>query len=181
LDTYDKERRPVATDVLGLTDKLVGLLTMRNPVKRAVRDTVLPLATSLPVVQRRTAGRLSQTGVVYGRGPLVRPDNIRRGPKPGQRCPDLEVRAQGGTARLHRLLRSGRHVLLVTGTASAAAASAVDGFTEWVDVVEADLGAAFTLVRPDGVVAVRGARNEIGRILEYLHQLVADDELALVR
>jgi hypothetical protein len=41
--------------VLEFTDKLVGLLTMRNPLKRAVRDTVLPLVTRLPAVQRGAA------------------------------------------------------------------------------------------------------------------------------
>jgi 2-polyprenyl-6-methoxyphenol hydroxylase-like FAD-dependent oxidoreductase len=173
LDTYERERRPVASGVLGFTDKLVGLLTMRHPVKRAVRDTLLPAATGLPVVQRRAAGRLSQTSLAYAPGPLVRPDDIRRGPKPGQRCADVEVRTHSGTARLHRVLSHGRHVLLMsTGDARAGLASnGLERFAGLVEVVEADLGPAFTLVRPDGVVAVRGSRHEAGRVVAYLRQL----------
>jgi 2-polyprenyl-6-methoxyphenol hydroxylase-like FAD-dependent oxidoreductase len=179
LDTYEQERLPVARAVLGFTDKLVGLLTMRQPVKRAVRDTVLPIATSVAAVQRRAAGRLAQTSVAYAPGPLVSPDGIRRGPRPGQRCPDVLVGTRAGVARLHRLLGSGRHVLIVSSDASPATTE-LAGFGDWtelVDVVHGDLGAAFTLVRPDGVVAVRGSRRESGRVLAYLQQLVGDAEL----
>ncbi|MFN2562116.1 MAG: FAD-dependent monooxygenase [Jatrophihabitans sp.] len=178
LDTYEQERLPVARAVLGLTDKLVGLLTMRQPVKRAVRDTVLPIVTSLPAVQRRAAGRLAQTLVAYGPGALVRPDDIRRGLRPGQRCPDFEVRGRAGVGRLHRLLGSGRHVLIVSSKAPSAA-TALDRFGNWaelVEVVEAvghDPGAALTLVRPDGVVAVRASGRAPDHVLAYLHQLVA--------
>ncbi len=87
LDTYGQERLPVASGVLAFTDKIVGLMTMRHPVKRAVRDTLLPAATALPVVQRRVASRLSQTSVAYPPGPLVRPDDIRRGPNPASGVP----------------------------------------------------------------------------------------------
>ena len=178
LDTYEQERIPVASGVLGFTDKLVGLLTMRHPVKRAVRDTLLPAATALPVVQRRAAGRLSQTSVAYLPGPLVRPDDIRREPKPGQRCTDVDVRTHSGTARLHHVLRHGRHVLLLSpnDVGTGLASNSFERFAGLVEVVEADLGPAFTLVRPDGVVAVRGSRHETGRIVDYLRQLCwADD------
>ena len=172
LDTYEQERLPVASGVLNLTDKLVGLLTMRHPVKRAVRDSVLPVVSSLPAVQRRAAGRLSQTSVAYGPGPLVRPDDFRRGPKPGQRCADVELRTTAGITRLHRMLRHGRHVLLVSNEARALLApSGLEGFDRLVDVADADIGPGFVLVRPDGVVAVRGSRDEVGRVVAYLRHV----------
>jgi 2-polyprenyl-6-methoxyphenol hydroxylase-like FAD-dependent oxidoreductase len=61
LGTYEQERRPAASSVLGLTDRLIGLATMRHPVKRALRDTLVPAVTALPIVQTRAARRLSQT------------------------------------------------------------------------------------------------------------------------
>jgi 2-polyprenyl-6-methoxyphenol hydroxylase-like FAD-dependent oxidoreductase len=61
LGTYEQERRPAASSVLGLTDRLIGLATMRHPVKRALRDTLIPAVTALPIVQTRAARRLSQT------------------------------------------------------------------------------------------------------------------------
>ena len=79
LDSYGQERVPVASGVLQFTNELVGLLTMRNPLKRAVRDTVLPLVTRLPAVQRGAARRLSQVSVAYPAGPLVLRDSERMG------------------------------------------------------------------------------------------------------
>ena len=40
---------------------LIGLATMRHPVKRALRDTLVPAVTALPTVQAHCARRLSQT------------------------------------------------------------------------------------------------------------------------
>ena len=65
LDSYGQERIPVASGVLSFTDKIVRLSTIRNPVAQALRDTLLPLVSSLPTVQSRTARRLSQTSVAY--------------------------------------------------------------------------------------------------------------------
>jgi 2-polyprenyl-6-methoxyphenol hydroxylase-like FAD-dependent oxidoreductase len=59
LDTYGQERVPVASGVLEFTDKIVALLTMRNRAKRAVRDTVIPVVSRVPVVQRGAARKLS--------------------------------------------------------------------------------------------------------------------------
>jgi len=60
LDTYEAERLPVAVNTLGFTQKLIGLVTLRNLVKRAVRDVLVPAATRLPAVQRRAADPLSE-------------------------------------------------------------------------------------------------------------------------
>ena len=53
LDTYGTERRPVAEDVLRLTHALVHYGTMSQPVKRRVRDIVVPALGRSPVIQRR--------------------------------------------------------------------------------------------------------------------------------
>jgi hypothetical protein len=80
---------------------------MRHPVKRALRDTLIPMATRLPVVQERVARQLSQVSVGYPSSPLVRPGGSGRGPRPGERMPDVEVRSDAGPTRLHRLLDQG--------------------------------------------------------------------------
>lgn len=82
--------------MLEFTDKIVGLLTMRNPAKRAIRDTVIPLVTRLPAVQRRVARRLSQVSVAY---------------PPGARssCPTVAVAGgDRGPASVYRTSRSAR-------------------------------------------------------------------------
>jgi 2-polyprenyl-6-methoxyphenol hydroxylase-like FAD-dependent oxidoreductase len=173
LDTYGQERVPVASGVLELTDRIVGLMTMRNPAKRALRDAVLPVATSLPPVQRRAARRLSQVSVAYPPGPLVLPDREQAGhaahgdARPGERAPDIAVHTPGGTSRLYEQLRAGRHVL-VASSADEVAALDDAGMTreELVSTVIGRFGGGgVALIRPDGVVA---ARSRDG-VAEYLH------------
>jgi hypothetical protein len=178
LDTYGQERVPVASGVLEFTDKIVRLLTMRNRAKRAVRDTVMPVVSRMPVIQRRTARKLSQLSVAYPWSPLARPDGHGRGPKPGDRFPDLEVRSEHGPARLHHLLGSGRHLLVVSGAGvrSALETASVERYAELVEIVDGDLRSGFALVRPDGILATRGSAADTHRIVDYLRRLSGRDE-----
>jgi 2-polyprenyl-6-methoxyphenol hydroxylase-like FAD-dependent oxidoreductase len=187
LDSYGHERVPAASNVLGVTDKLIGWATLRHPVKRALRDTLVPAAAAVPVLQNRAARRLSQISVAYPPSPLVRPDGTQGGPKPGDRVPDVEVHTGEGTTRLYRVLARGRHVLLVSGGGIPAAleANGLDYFTGLVDVVDGDIRAihrpvraasnAFALVRPDGVLAARGSRRDAHHVIDYLRQIATAD------
>jgi 2-polyprenyl-6-methoxyphenol hydroxylase-like FAD-dependent oxidoreductase len=58
-DTYEAVRRPVAAGVVTTTDRLTRAATVRNPVVRTVRNTVLGLAGRSAAVQRRLAMSLS--------------------------------------------------------------------------------------------------------------------------
>jgi len=182
LDTYGQERVPVSSAVLGFTDKLMRVATMQHPVKRAVRDTLIPAASSLPAVQKRAARRLSQVSVDYPSSPLIRPDGAGRGPKPGERMPDVELHTNAHT-RLYRALSEGRHLLLVSGaeTRAALGKEGIESFAGLVDVVDGDLrgmgmpaggpSGVFALVRPDGVLAARGSRRNTDRAIDYLRHV----------
>jgi hypothetical protein len=64
--------------------------------------------------------------------------------------------------------------VLIISTSDAVGGLASNGlerFAGLLEVVEAGLGPAFTLVGPDGVVAARGSRHETDRIVDYLRQL----------
>jgi 2-polyprenyl-6-methoxyphenol hydroxylase-like FAD-dependent oxidoreductase len=176
LDTYEQERIPVASGVLGFTDKIVGLLTMRHPVKRAIRNTVMPAITGLPAFQRRAARQLSQVAVEYPSSALTRNDRIRQGPRPGDRVPDVDVRTAEGTSRLHRVIGDGRHVVLVaSGEVGVALGSAGLGrYADLVHVVDVDAlpgGVAFALVRPDAFLAARGTCKDVGKVIDYFRDL----------
>jgi hypothetical protein len=178
LDTYGQERVPVASGVLDFTNKLVGLLTMRNRAKRAMRDTVIPVVSRTAVVQRGAACKLSQLSVAYPKSPLVQPDGHGRRPKPGDRFPDVEVHSEHGPARLHHLLGSGRHVLIVSGAGvhSVLETAGVGRYAELVDVVGGDLGSGFALVRPDAILAARGSATDTHRVVGYLRRLCERSE-----
>ena len=170
LDTYGQERVPVASGVMEFTDRIVDLLTMRNPVKRAIRAAVIPVATSVPAVQRRAAQRLSQVSVAYPAGPLVRSAGGSSGPRPGERAPDIPLETPEGPSRLYEQLRAGHHVLVAASTEAAAeldsAGNTLDGL---ITIAVGRMGddAAMALVRPDGVLAARGRAH----VAEYLQAL----------
>ena len=173
LDTYGQERIPVASGVLEFTNKLVGLLTMRNRAKRVVRDTIIPVMSRTPMVQRNAARKMSQLSVAYPRSPLVQPDGHRRGPKPGDRFPDVGVRGEHGAARLHHLLGSGHHVLIVAraDVRGALETAGIGRYTRLVTMVEGDPGTGFALVRPDGILAARGSAGDTHRVVDHLRRL----------
>ena len=135
---------------------------------------MIPLVTSLPAVRRRAARRLSQVSVAYPAGPLVLPDSGRagRGPRPGERVPDVAVRTPNGPARLYELLRAGRHVLVTCGADAAAALESAGIVPD--GLVEAAVGrvgdCTVALVRPDGVLAARRA----ARVADYLRRLAGN-------
>jgi 2-polyprenyl-6-methoxyphenol hydroxylase-like FAD-dependent oxidoreductase len=128
LDTYGEERAPVARQVLALTDGIVRLGMVRQPVKLAVRDMLVPLASRLPALQRRAARRMTQQHVSYRAGCLSRSRESWHGLRAGDRMPDVAV----GGSRLFELLRAGEHVRLTSP------------------------GSATVLVRPDGYIGAIG-------------------------
>ncbi|PRC48238.1 oxygenase, partial [Mycobacterium sp. ITM-2017-0098] len=70
LDTYEAERRPLATDVLRGTSAVTRVNIASNPIGRFVRDRLAPRIFGLAVVQRWITFTASQLWVSYRKGPL---------------------------------------------------------------------------------------------------------------
>jgi hypothetical protein len=169
----------VAWDVLKLTHALVRYGTISHPVKRRVRDVVIPALGRSTMIQRRAVGRLSHVRVAYPPGPLARQDRGRGAPKPGQRMPDIEVGAGGQATTLHTVLRGGRHVLVVPAphAASVRSESGLRPHLTDLDIVtaEAHHGPGLVLlVRPDGHVAARGRPGSLQAVTGYLRDLFTE-------
>jgi 2-polyprenyl-6-methoxyphenol hydroxylase-like FAD-dependent oxidoreductase len=62
LDEYAAARRPIAAQVITLTDRLTRLATLPRAL-RPIRNVVMGLAGRIPAVRRALARRLS--GLVY--------------------------------------------------------------------------------------------------------------------
>jgi len=184
LDTYETERLPAGVNTLGFTNKLFGWSTMRHPVKRAVRDVLLP--GRHPPADGPTPCRPS---AVAGLGQLpVEP--ARPGGRPlartqaGAPVPGVEVRTEKGATRLYRVLGEGRHVLIVPSAQARAAldSTGLSRYTWLVDVVEGCAGArdGFALVRPDGILAAHGSGKDVHRVTTHLRQLCGADTVRMV-
>jgi hypothetical protein len=122
LDSYHRERRPVARHVLAMTHLMFWGEASTGSLPSLLRGRLAPLAAPLvPALMSRrhlvAAGvrLLSQLAVSYRDSPLSvegtpRP---REGPRAGERLPDRTVRTAARSIRLHELIaRPGVHVLL---------------------------------------------------------------------
>jgi 2-polyprenyl-6-methoxyphenol hydroxylase-like FAD-dependent oxidoreductase len=183
LDTYGAEREPVAERVLGLTHALVRFGTMTHPVKRALRDAVIPAAFAAGPVHRHAVRRFTQVSVAYPASSLTKTDRDRSRRRPGQRVPDIEVLTAEGPSRLFTVLRRGHHVIVVTGADphSALANPALKPYRDLFEVVTCGSGGARAfrptragsvfLVRPDGYLAARARPGKLETVLAYLQEL----------
>jgi len=121
LDSYQRERRPVAEDMLRGVDALSRASFVRAKLLRGARDSLLRLAGSRPQLGRRLVRRASQLDVHYRHSPLVDagPDADlgwrHQGPLPGDRVPDARLQSQrdGSPRRVQALLRQPVHHLLL--------------------------------------------------------------------
>lgn len=141
LDSYERERRPVAAQILDRSRAQVALLRP-DPGSRALESAMRDLIGTREGTAR-FAERISGIGIRYDLGgthPLV-----------GRSVPDFAL--VGGT-RVHERLREGRGLLLVFAgrvpPALAGHPSATIRCLAGVDPGPLDVSAA--LVRPDGIV-----------------------------
>jgi 2-polyprenyl-6-methoxyphenol hydroxylase-like FAD-dependent oxidoreductase len=179
LDSYDRERRPVARQVLGMSHLAFWAEAGTGCVPSVLRSWVAPMAAPVvPAVMARrrlvAAGirMLSQLGVNYRGSPLSVQRTPRRhgGPRAGDRLPDRTVTADVYRVRLHELLaQPGVHVLLDRD----AAALDIGPVRCPVRVhrLASSPGRGLTVVRPDGYIGLR---------TETAHGSELHDWLALV-
>ena len=154
IDSFEAERRPLATEVLRGTSAVTRVNVARSPVVRFLRDHVAPRIFAPAPVQRWITYTASQLWVSYRKGPL---GGSGRKPRQGDRIPDMRCRRPDGTeSTLQRELGGKWALLLPTATPEAPIAGVVrDYLGEYVGVLTCD-GNEVLLIRPDGHLAWRG-------------------------
>jgi 2-polyprenyl-6-methoxyphenol hydroxylase-like FAD-dependent oxidoreductase len=129
LDSYSIERRGVVAGVVRGSDLTTRVVTLRNPVAKAIRNHLAGLLGEFDFVARRISKSLSELGVEYHSSPIVAEDrpgvlglgmgdalDFRSGPHPGDRVPDIPLEPPSDTDGPHHLfevLRGTKHVLLL--------------------------------------------------------------------
>jgi 2-polyprenyl-6-methoxyphenol hydroxylase-like FAD-dependent oxidoreductase len=181
LDSYDRERRPVARQVLAMTHIAFWAEASLGLAPSALRRYLAPLAAPLvPAVMGRRylvaeAFRvMSQLAVGYRHSPLSVEGTPHRpgGPRAGDRLPNQLVSSAGRTVRLHELLaRPGVHVLLDRDAAPLGALPP----SRFVSIhrLTSSPGRGLIAVRPDGYIGFRGQIAEIGQLATWLAWLRA--------
>jgi FAD binding domain/Aromatic-ring hydroxylase, C-terminal len=175
LGSYDRERRPVARQLLALTNLVFWAEAGPGPVPSALRARLAPLAA--PLVPALARGRpaaagirlLSQLNASYRGSPLSVEGTPHRtgGPRAGDRLPDRLVRADRRSVRLHELTgRPGVHILLDRDADEPAALA--PGRLVSVHRLASVPGRGVTVVRPDGYIGFRSAAADAGQIAAWL-------------
>lgn len=156
LDSYDKERRDTAADVLRLTGILTKLAVL-GPVAARVRNIVWQLLELSGALRRWYAPRLAGWQVRY------------QAPYPGGRAP-ASVMADPDFADLRLITSGDPGEALATHARYLARTSSVPVRHEHV----AGKQQGFHLIRPDGFVAVQG-RNlaDFTGVVEFLESIGA--------
>ncbi|MFJ6935494.1 FAD-dependent monooxygenase [Streptomyces sp. NPDC101132] len=165
LDTYERERRPIAREVLESTSAMTRIVVGGSAPARFLRDRLLLPLLDRPRVQRMVWEQASQLKITYRHGPLgmSRPRGLvsRAGTGAGDRVPDVPTRREDGSpSRLHREL-GGTWALLQPCEPHPRLAAAVRAHLSAADVTlltHEETTDDCLLVRPDGHLAWRGTR-----------------------
>lgn len=176
LDSYEQERRPVARQVLAMTNAMFWAEAATSVVPSLARTVLMPFAAPLLprlLHRRRLVAEgirtLSQLRVHYRHSVLSVEGTPGggRSPRPGERLPDARVTLGRGSGRLHDLLAApGAHVLLdrdATGMpdGSFGRLVRVERVLDWP-------GAGVRVVRPDGYIGFRAGCVEASQIRSWL-------------
>ncbi|MFI6743191.1 FAD-dependent oxidoreductase [Nonomuraea sp. NPDC050451] len=162
LDTYQAERRPLATQVLRGSTAATKVNIAGSPLGRLLRDQLLMRLFNQAWIQRWTTYTTSQLWVSYRRGPL---GGGGRKPRPGDRMDDLACeRPDGSRTRLHAELR-GKWAVLGDQAAFEAARQRLGDQVVHLRTAGPANGPA-QLVRPDAHLACKGGAAELTRWLD---------------
>jgi 2-polyprenyl-6-methoxyphenol hydroxylase-like FAD-dependent oxidoreductase len=114
LDSYDKEREPVARMVLDLTDRLTRIIASSKSLERQLLSGLLPMVTGIHSLEDRIADTMSEICIHYRRSSIVT-DKSGKAARAGDRAPDCEFLTDSGqrTVRIYDLLLDPVHLLLL--------------------------------------------------------------------
>jgi len=162
LESYDAERRPVGERLLHVTDRFFALAAGGGRVGRAVRrilPTVAIRVLQVPLLRKRVARFVSQTGIRYRESPLsLEAHGAARleasAPHAGDRAPDVEL---APSRWLGALLHGPRHTLLLFAGQSTA-------LLERFAVMSDEIGARYGRLVEPVIIRLDPAHPAIGEV-----------------
>lgn len=197
LTSYDRERRPVARQVIQLTNRAFRAAMSARGVVRFVRSNIAPRVA--PKIFRLRAVRsfafqtIGELRTAYPKSPLSVSGLHAHGPRAGERIPDAAVTVDGTVISLHRALSEPVVTVLLCGPAEVWDKSLTHEASHWGQAVRfrvlTEAGKpgsligtdetfkrlrldpnkpAQLLVRPDLHVGYRAAGDDLDGLRDYL-------------
>lgn len=165
LDSYEAERLPIGESVRRGTHWATRIVTLRNPVARAIRNRLAAWLSRVHSVRRRLTRELSELGVNYRGSPIVAEDwrGSPTGPKAGDRVPDVQLDS-GSPDRLFNVLNGTRHTLLLFEGSAGGPDGTIDAIRDLVRQRWAELVVAYRITRTAGTDAGESILDRDGRL-----------------
>ena len=121
LDSYEAERHPVAESVLQMSDVMLRVAMLRQPIAQHMRNRLVSIVSQLEIVQHRFAEQIAELGIHYRKSLIVAEYGFANGvfahsgPKAGDRAIEAHplIRADNTATHLMELLRGTKHTLFV--------------------------------------------------------------------
>jgi hypothetical protein len=181
LDSYEEERGDVGKALLRFTERGLKLATVSNPILEKMRDTLAPVISMLPPVQRNAVGFISETAIEYRSSSIVRDYGGDGHLRAGDRLPDLRLRHSGQSTLLEGWT-SPRHLVVALNSdlddietlrRSVNHADVTSLSTSQLDYegkrLFGDDGKMFVL-RPDGYLGFRSPIGFQAELMQYARQ-----------
>ncbi len=135
LESYGAERLGIALGVLRMTDFMMTVNTLKNPIAKHLRNTLAPILTAQEVIQNRAKHGIAQLSLNYHGSPIVEEHvvsvtksisrtkdmptiadrlDFKNGPVAGDRAPDGFLdEGNGDPVRLYDFTKGIKHTLLL--------------------------------------------------------------------
>lgn len=119
LDSYEKERRPVAEDVVKVTRMMTERFEAFAGLSPAQRESLYFNLAVPPEVAHQMARHVEELDLDYSKSPICREHldgagAIGSGPRAGEQAPDARpLMVNGSAASLYQIIRGPRHTLLL--------------------------------------------------------------------
>ncbi len=178
LDSYEKERLPIAKQVLKETTLMTKFVIFFQKREAGLFYWLLRLIFRSQRRMKKIGQMMSEIALNYRMSPLNRTltrDKHWKGPKPGDRAPDCTL--SNGT-RLYSLMKSPNFVMLLFGEHSEFAQAITEHYQGLIDIqmvkgeevksVYAAQSDTLYLIRPDGYICYRSKSFKKSEVVSYL-------------
>lgn len=134
LNSYEKERLPVAKTLVQAATKATNIITTRSSFLKALRLFVLKCITRFPSLQNKIAGAVSELNINYAGSNLVSEKGIwKNGVAPGWRIPFCTIQDKGQTLSLQKLLAIDKYTLIVFLGKETLSQRKIDTFLQFIN------------------------------------------------